>query len=162
MLVRTWRLVTILLTALSMGLALAHLLEMPAKITYEGALWLRLKQTLYHAFGTVGAFFEVGAVLASVVLAFLVRHRPGAFGWTLFGALCLVAMHAVYWLRVAPVNATIVPLTPDTLPADWTRLRDQWEHTHALRAVLQVVAVGAFVWSILVETPTVASGERRT
>ena len=30
MLVRTWRLVTIVLTALSMGLALAHLLEMPS------------------------------------------------------------------------------------------------------------------------------------
>ena len=65
------------------------------------------------------------------------------------------------WLRVAPVNAALVPLTADTLPAEWMRLRDQWEHTHALRAVLQVIALGAFVWSILAETPTVASSERR-
>jgi hypothetical protein len=61
MLVRIWRLVTIMVIALSMGTALCHLLEMPAKITYDGALWLTLLQTLYPpAFGTIGAFFEVG------------------------------------------------------------------------------------------------------
>jgi hypothetical protein len=47
MLVRIWRLVTIMVIALSMGTALCHLLEMPAKITYDGALWLTLLQTLY-------------------------------------------------------------------------------------------------------------------
>jgi hypothetical protein len=161
MLVKIWRLVTIMLTALSMGTALCHLLEMPAKITYEGALWLTLLQTLYPpAFGTIGAFFEVGAVVTAVVLAFLVRHRP-AFVWTLLGALCLVVAHAAFWIWVAPVNATMSPLTPETLPADWMRLRNQWEYTHAARAVLQIVALGALVFSILVEIPTDASRDKQ-
>jgi hypothetical protein len=157
-LVKTWRLVTIMFTALSMGTALCHLLEMPAKITYDEALWLTLLQTLYPpAFGTIGAFFEVGAVVTAVVLAFLVRqHRP-AFGWTLLGALCLVATHAAFWVWVAPVNATMAPLTPETLPADWMGLRDQWEYTHAARAVLQIIALGTLVFSLLVEIPTDAS-----
>lgn len=159
MLVKIWRLVTIMLTALSMGTALCHLLEMPAKITYEGALWLTLLQTLYRpAFGTIGAFFEVGAVVTAVVLAFLVRRRP-AFVWTLLGALCLVVAHAAFWIWVAPVNATMSPLTPETLPADWMRLRNQWEYTHAARAVLQIVALGALVFSILVEVPTDGSSQ---
>jgi hypothetical protein len=161
MLVKIWWLVTIMLTALSMGTALCHLLEMPAKITYEGALWLTLLQTLYPpAFGTIGAFFEVGAVVTAVMLAFLVRRRP-AFVWTLLGALCLVVAHAAFWIWVAPVNATMSPLTPETLPADWMRLRNQWEYTHAARAVLQIVALGALVFSILVEIPTDASRDKR-
>jgi hypothetical protein len=161
MLVKIWRLVTIMLTALSMGTALCHLLEMPAKITYEGALWLTLLQTLYPpAFGTIGAFFEVGAVVTAVMLAFLVRRRP-AFVWTLLGALCLVVAHAAFWIWVAPVNATMSPLTPETLPADWMRLRNQWEYTHAARAVLQIVALGALVFSILVEIPTSASRDKQ-
>jgi hypothetical protein len=155
MLVKIWRLVTIMLTALSMGTALCHLLEMPAKITYEGALWLTLLQTLYRpAFGTIGAFFEFGAVVTAVVLAFLVRRRRPAFVWALLGALCLVVAHAAFWIWVAPVNTTMSPLTPETLPADWMRLRNQWEYTHAARAVLQIVALGALVFSILVEVPT--------
>lgn len=79
MLVRIWRLVAVMLTSLGMGTALCHLLEMPAKIKLDGSLWLMLLQTLYPpAFGTIGAFFEVGAVVTTVVLAFLVRQRRPA------------------------------------------------------------------------------------
>jgi hypothetical protein len=153
MLIRVWRLLAIMLTALSMGAALAHLLEMPAKLGYSGALWLTLLQTLYPpAFGTIGAAFEVGAVVAAVVLAFLVRQRRPAFAWTLLGALCLVAAHAAFWIWVAPVNATLMPLTTETLPPDWTTLRNQWEYTHAARALVQIAALGFLVFSILVES----------
>jgi Domain of unknown function (DUF1772) len=162
MLVKIWQLLTIMLTALSMGTALCHLLEMPAKITYDGALWLRLLQTLYPpAFGTIGGFLEVGAVITAVVLAILIRHRQLAFGWTLLAALCLVATHATFWIWVAPVNARMLPLTPDTLPADWIALRDQWEYTHAARAVLQIIALAAFVYSILVEVPPMSPRSTR-
>jgi hypothetical protein len=129
-------------------------------MTYDGALWLALLQTLYGAFGTIGAFIEVGAVVIAVVLAFLVRQRPPAFGWTLLGALCLVAAHAAWWVWVAPVNATMTSLTPETLPADWMGLRDQWEYTHAARAIVQIIALGALVFSILVETPADASRDQ--
>jgi hypothetical protein len=45
-------------------------------------------------------------------------------------------------------------LTPETLPPDWTRLRDQWEYTHAARAMLQIIALGSLVVSLLLEIPT--------
>lgn len=153
MLVRTWRWLTIMLTALSLVPALAHLLEMPAKMTYDGALWLRLQQTLYGAFGTFGAAFEVGAVVTAIVLVILVRDRRPAFGWTLLGAMCVVAAHVAFWIWLAPVNATIAATAPGTLPADWMGLRSRWEYTHAARAVLQIIALGALVFSVLVETP---------
>lgn len=152
MLVKTWRFLTIILTALSLGPALGHLLELPAKLSYEGALWLTVSHTLYATFGTVGAAFEVGAVVACVILAIMVRRRRPAFGWTIFGAACVVVSHAAFWIWLAPVNATIAALTVDTLPADWMGLRTQWEYTHAARAVLQLTALGALVVSVLVET----------
>jgi hypothetical protein len=154
MLLRTWRLATIMFTALSMGTALAHLLEMPAKLTYDGSLWLLLLQTLYPSFGTIGGSCEVAAVVTSVVLVGLVRNHRRAFGWTFAAALALVAAHAAFWIWVASVNTTLLPLTPETLPSDWTRLRDQWEYTHAARAVLQIFALTFLAISVLVETPT--------
>ncbi len=78
---------------------------------------------------------------------FLVRERR-AFRWTLLAAFCLASAHAAWWLWVAPVNAALVPLTSETLPSDWTRLRDQWEYTHAARALLQIVALAALVFSM--------------
>jgi hypothetical protein len=160
MLLRSWRLAAILFTALSLAPALAHLLEMPAKLGYDGRLWLTLQQSLYGpGFGTVGAFCEVAAVVTTVALAIAVRNRATAFGWTILGALCVVTAHASFWIWIAPVNAVIASLSPDALPANWTELRAQWEYTHAARAVLQIAALAALVLSLLVEIPREA---RRT
>lgn len=150
---KTLRFLTIMLVALSLGAAFAHLLEMPAKLAYDGGLWLHLLQTLYPAFGRVSGVCEIGAVIAAWVLLVAVRGRPQAFRWTLLAAACLAATHAIFWIWVVPVNAELVPLSADTLPADWERLRKQWEFAHASRAILQIVALAALVISILAEVP---------
>lgn len=153
MFLRTWRWLTLMFVALSLAPALAHLLEMPAKMRYEGPLWLTISQTLYGAFGTVGGAFEAAAVFTTVVLVLLVRRRHPAFGWTLLAALCMLLAHAAFWIWLAPVNATVAASTLATLPENWTALRSQWEYTHAARAVLQAVALGALAFSVVAETP---------
>lgn len=151
---RIFRLLTVLLIALSMSVAMAHFMELPAKLRLEGATWLMMLQTIYPpAFGTVGAGFEIGAVLSSIALAVFVRRRGSALAWTILGALCMAAAHAAFWIWVAPVNAVMVPATADNLPANWMALRDQWEHTHAIRAILQFLALAFMLASILIETP---------
>ena len=149
-----WRFITVMLTALSMATVFCHLMEMPAKLSIGGGLWLTLLQTLYPpTFGSFGAVFEVGALIATLVLAFLVRDRQPAFRWTMVALFCLVAAHAIFWTLIAPVNATLGPLTPETLPPDWSALRDRWEYSHATRAILELVALGALVISMLREIP---------
>jgi hypothetical protein len=163
MLLKTWRFVAIMLTALSMATAFAHLLEMPAKLRIDGAMWLTLLQTLYPpAFGPVGGTCEGGALVTTNGLAVYVRHRQPVFGWTLLAAVFLIATHAAFWLLVQPVNATMGPLTSATLPADWMQLRGQWEYTHAARALMQIVALGALVVSVLVDTPSSNARAHRT
>jgi hypothetical protein len=147
------RFFTLMLTALSLSAAFAHLLEMPAKLTYDGSLWLHLLQTLYPTFGRVSGVCEIGAVVAALTLVVALRDRPKSFRWAALAASCLVATHAVFWIWVVPVNAALVPLSPETLPPDWSRLRDQWEYAHASRAVLQIVALAALVISVLAELP---------
>jgi hypothetical protein len=153
MFLKGWRLLAIVFAALSLAPALGHLLEMPAKMSYDGAMWLAVQQTLYGAFGVFGAAFEVGALIAVVVLVWLVRRRPPSFRWTFAAAACMAAAHAAFWIWLAPVNATVAALTPQTLPADWTSLRSQWENAHAARALLQIGVVFALAMSVLVETP---------
>lgn len=150
---RTWRFFTLMLAALSMGMAFGHLLEMPAKLAYPGSVWLMLQQTLYGNFRILGLALDTGAVLCALVLTILVRRRRPALGWTLFATVCLVGAHATWWAAVAPVNAQVAQFTAHTLPPEWTQLRLQWEYTHALRAVLQIAALAALLFSVLAETP---------
>lgn len=42
MLLKTWRFVTILLTALSLCLSVTHLLELPQRMNFDAELWVRV------------------------------------------------------------------------------------------------------------------------
>lgn len=44
MFVRTWRFITLILAALTMGTAYAHALELPAKMHYDATLWTTINQ----------------------------------------------------------------------------------------------------------------------
>lgn len=135
-----WPFIVLVLAALALGAPLAHVLEMPVRRTYDPVLYVTVTHTLYRYFGIVGAMFEVGAVVAAVIWAVgLGRSRTtplSARGWAVSGAACLLLAHVLFWLLVNPVNQEFAAWTPVAVPPDWTRLRDQWEFTHAARAGL--------------------------
>jgi hypothetical protein len=156
MFLRTWRFITIIFVALSMGMAFSHALELPAKMQYDATLYVKLQNTLYAAFGppNIGPYIEVGAIVAAIVLLFLVRkHRP-AFPLTLIATVCLLlAFPITFFLFIEPVNVVFRNATPASVPVDWMRLREQWEYSHAARFVLQLMALSALLLSVLMETP---------
>ncbi|NEQ19662.1 MAG: hypothetical protein F6K28_08930 [Microcoleus sp. SIO2G3] len=60
----------------------------------------------------------------------------------------------VWFAFTAPMNAEFVQWTSDSISADWTRVRAQWEYSHATRFVLQLIGFSALLISILVEILT--------
>jgi hypothetical protein len=150
--IRIWRFVTILLVALLQGLAFAHVLERPAKMQYDAALYLTLQKTLYVAWGppNIGAFLEPAAIVATIVLAFLLRRSPRAF-WLTAGAACtlLLAFPVVFFWLVAPTNAAFA--SPASIPPNWVELRMNWEYGHALQFALQFAALSLITLSILID-----------
>ena len=159
MLIRIWRFVTLVLTALLAGITFCHVLEMPAKMHYPASLYLTLHRTLYVAFGppNVGVFVELGAILTSGILAVLVRRRVG-FWPTLVGAACLLMGLAVYFAQVEPANGALKMMAIETPPEDWQRWRDQWEYGHALHFAFDALGLCALVWSVLLPTREVERG----
>ena len=149
---RALRFVALALTALTLGLAFSHVLEMPAKLAYSGSQWLLLQQTLYGNFRALGMLLALGGVARATALVHVGRARRPALYWTFFAATCLVAAHVAWWTGAFPVNAVVAQHTPQMLPPDLAQLRQQWEHTHVVRAVLQGAALGALLASLLAET----------
>lgn len=162
MFLKTWRLITLILVALFMGLEFAHTLELPAKMQYDGALYVMVQNSLYQYFGAPGpgAFITMGAVLCAVALTVLVRkHRP-AFGWTLAGALCLaIAFPLIYFLRIEPVNVVMEQATTSLVPKNWEQLRNQWEYAHATNFILSLAGFSALLVSVLIDTTQYEKGK---
>jgi hypothetical protein len=156
MLLRIWRLLTLILVALFMGLEFAHALELPAKMQYDGALYVTIQNSLYQYFGAPGpgAFITVGAVLFAIALTVLVRKRRPAVWWALTGTLCLaIAFPLIYFLRIEPVNVVIEQANAGTVPPNWEQLRNQWEYAHASNFVFGLAGFIALVISVLVDAP---------
>ena len=155
MLLKTWRFMTVILTALSTGLSFAHLLELPPRVFYfDAKLWVATTtRGLYALFGTAGAVTEIGSILSAIVLAYLLRWRGTAFYLALAGALLLALAFLLWVAFVAPVNAELAKWTAVSFPADWARYRDQWEYTHAVNALIKIIALSLLVLSVIVETP---------
>jgi hypothetical protein len=160
---RAARFLSLYLVALTLGLAFAHMLELPGKLRLEGADWLTMQHNLYLGFGTVGAGVELLAVLTAWLAAVLVRARRPAVGWTLAAALLVSAGLAAWFLLVAPMNEAMAARTPATLPPDWATVRNRWEAGHAVHAALFALGFAALLASVLAETgrPAEPSGPAR-
>jgi hypothetical protein len=153
MFLRAWRFVTIMLTAVALSAALAHLMELPGKMTYEGPLYVRLHRTLYPTFGQTAGWAEALALLSTIGLAWRVRRRGAAFPLTAAAAACQAGAMAVFLAVVQPANHTMASWSLDAIPPDWAGWRDQWEYGHAARAVLETVALAGLILSVVRETP---------
>jgi hypothetical protein len=155
-----WRFLALVLTALLLGTTFAHVLEMPAKLHVDAALWMTLQHTLYRTFGTIGAVVEVGAIASVLVLSVLLRQHGRALWLTLFAAACLLVGFFVVWLVfTSAVNAETARWTVASIPVDWMQWRTRWEFSHALRFALHLVAFCSLVVSLLVDKAHMPAGE---
>lgn len=157
MLIRTWRFITIVLTALLMGTTFCHVLEMPAKMHYSPSLYLTIHRSLYAAFGPPGPgpFIEIGAILAAAGLVYLVRNQQPAVWLSLLGAVCLAAGLAVYFAFIEPANVAMRGMAADLPLPDWTQWRDQWEYGHVAHFIFHLVGFCALLLSLMVKSSPV-------
>jgi len=149
---RLWWFATLLLASLSLTMESAHLLELPQKMQYDAQLYSTVNTTLYRYFAVVGGVYQIGAIVAALVLVFFVGSRSDAFGWTLAGALCLVAAFGVWLAVVEPVNVQIferLRVSPASVPNLWMQLRLRWEGGHVAGFVLQLAGLASLLWSVV-------------
>jgi len=151
---RTWRVLTLLLVSLSMGMAFCHALELPPKMRFDAALYLTVHRTLYLLFGApLGAAIEVGAVLSSIGLIFLARGHGPSFAFTIVGAACMLIAHVTWWIWVNPANSELASMAVNTPTLEWMEWRNQWEYAHLARFVVQLGGFVMLLLSVRVETP---------
>jgi hypothetical protein len=149
---RLWWFATLLLASLSLTMESAHLLELPQKMKYSAQMYSAVNTTLYRYFAVVGGVYQIGAIVAALLLVFFLRSRSDAFRWTLAGALCLLTAFGVWLAVVAPVNAQIydaLRISPTSVPDLWMQLRLRWEGGHVAGFVLQLAGVAALLWSVV-------------
>lgn len=156
---------TVVLVACTMGLALAHALEWPGKMRLDREQYLAVQPIYYPGFTIGGGVAEAGGMLATLTLLLMTSGGSAAF-WLIAGALvALIVMHLIFWVVTQPVNRAWLRETTLAAPArrffgtdqadpigrppeDWSVLRDRWEWSHVLRAVTAMLGLILLVTAI--------------
>jgi len=138
---------------------MTHLLELPQRMQFDQQLWVRVTvvENVYRLFGSVGAAFEITAILIGIILVFIVRRRGLTFYWTLGGVIFLILAFVNWIVFVSPMNAEFAKWLTNPVPVDWMQYRNQWEYTHAVNAFIKIIGLSLLTISVLVETPKLTS-----
>jgi len=151
----TLEVLTAVLAAITMGLALAHALELPGKMRLSEEQYRTVQPIYYPGFTIGGGIAEVGSIITTLVLLLMTPGGTRQF-WLIAGALAaLLVTHLIFWVMTQPVNRFWLEETELTAsakrffrtdgmgrpPLDWTVLRDRWEHSHVLRAIAALLGL---------------------
>jgi hypothetical protein len=94
---------TVLLAAVTMSLALAHALELPGKLRLSKDQYLAVQAIYYPGF-TLGGIAELASIIAALALLTLTPWGS-VQSWLIAGALAaLAAVQVIFWLMTQPAN----------------------------------------------------------
>jgi hypothetical protein len=127
---------TLLLTALAMIPAGAHILELSNKVGLSRDEY-RTAQKLYRGWQFAG-IIVVGALLSTLALTMRSRGEPESFIAAAVAFACIAGTQVIFWSATFPVNRRTANWS--TLTDNWARLRARWEYSHAASAILNLIA----------------------
>jgi hypothetical protein len=142
---RTLQFIAIVLTALGLVPAGAHLLEMTNKLSLDQDQYMMVQQ-IYRGWALLGIIF-IAAILANSLAAVVMRRQPVPAACAAGGAILLCLGLAVFFFWTFPMNQITSNWT--VVPTDWQALRSQWEYSHAANAVLPFLALCSTIASTL-------------
>jgi hypothetical protein len=143
--VKTIYFLSLVFAALALAPDMAHVLELPNKITLSREDYLTVQQ-MYRGWALLGSVVA-GELLSTLVLTIMVREERKAFLCTCIVLLCIIGTQVVFWTYTYPVNHATHNWI--MLPENWMALRRQWEYSHATSPVLNLVALVMLIFSVL-------------
>ena len=132
-------------TAVALGASLAHLFELPNKIDLGRDAYFTV-QGIYRGWNQL-AYVLVIEFMSIIAIIILSRDDRQVRLWATVALLSLVAAQAVFWTFTYPANVATNNWT--AIPADWERLRRNWEYSHAAGAIFQLFAMTSLVIAAL-------------
>jgi hypothetical protein len=145
MALRVVQFLAIVLTALALVPAGAHLFELPGKIGLTQEEYF-VVQSIYRGWALFGVVL-FGALAANLALAIMVRERRQPFSLALLAFLLVAGTLAIFFTWTYPANQATSNWT--VVPEDWRALRTTWEYAHATNAVLTFLALCSVTLSVL-------------
>jgi len=114
---------------------------------YSAGTYLEQQQHLVRSLNTLMVSLVIIATLVTIVSAFLQRKDKMVFIALLFSALFLASCIFISRFGNVPIQTEMLNWTVDTMPDNWTMLRDKWWSFHVLRTIAELIALVLIAWT---------------
>jgi hypothetical protein len=135
--VKILQMLAIILTALALVPGGAHLFSLPHKIGMARDNYF-VVQAIYRGWALFGILI-IAALVANLLLAFLLRAQRATAALALAAALCIALTLIIFFAWTYPANVATDNWT--AIPDNWRTLRREWEYSHAVNALLTFAAL---------------------
>jgi uncharacterized membrane protein len=117
----------------------------------SASTYAEFHQATNHTFQPYMPIVVMGALLGGIVLAIL---SPGIHSLSgqlaIAGAVCYAAIIAITLPTDLRINNRIARWTVQSLPNDWTAIRDSWVRFHIIRTLVSLPAFACYILACLV------------
>ncbi len=118
-------------------------------VNYSASTYVEQQQNLVHSLNTLMIALVVIATVVTLISAYLQRKNKSIFVALLFAAALFISCMIITRLGNVPIQTEMLKWTADTLPDNWTMLRDKWWSFHIMRAVVGLMALVLVTWTIV-------------
>jgi archaellum biogenesis protein FlaJ (TadC family) len=111
------------------------------------ATFIEQQQNMLQSLRTLMVSIVVLATIITILSAYLQKHDKTAFISLILAAVFFIACILITRFGNKPIDDIVITWTKDTIPNNWTELRDNWWSFHILRTVAEIIALLLVTWA---------------
>ena len=117
--------------------------------SYSASTYIEQQQNLVRSLNTLMISLVVIATVATLVSAFLQRQNKSVFITLLLAAAFFISCMVITRIGNVPIQTEMLKWTTDSLPDNWTMLRDKWWSFHRMRTIAELAALVLIAWTVV-------------
>ena len=113
----------------------------------SSSTYIEQQQNMLHSLRTLLVSLVLIATLITLLSAYLQKNNRTAFISFLIAAIFLIACILITRFGNKPIDDLVISWTNETIPDNWTELRDKWWSFHILRTIAEMLALFLITWT---------------
>ena len=114
---------------------------------YSPSTYIEQQKQLVLSLNTLMVSLVIIATLVTVVSAYLQRKNRIVFITLLIAAVSFASCIFISRFGNLPIQKEMLTWNADSLPINWTMLRDKWWSFHIMRTIAELVALALVAWA---------------
>ena len=116
-------------------------------VNLSATTYLEQQQSTIGSLNILMISLVVSATIITLIAAFLQKQNKSVFIALIFAAICFIACILISRFGNQPINDSIMTWNPNSIPANWTLLRDKWWSFHIMRTITELIALCFIAWT---------------